>query len=90
VDDFLSDLSGRIDSIKATLDSNDLRKLAAQVHPLKSASAALGAQQFSVLCAEVEESARAGNQDDSVSLVRELLEAAQSIPQVLMRAAAQT
>jgi two-component system, sensor histidine kinase and response regulator len=90
VNDFLSDLSGRIDSIKATLDSNDLRKLAAQVHPLKSASAALGAQQFSVLCAKVEESARAGNTDDSVSLVRELLEAAQTIPGVLMRAAAQT
>jgi len=30
VADFLSDLSGRIDSIKATLDSNDMHKLAAQ------------------------------------------------------------
>jgi CheY-like chemotaxis protein/HPt (histidine-containing phosphotransfer) domain-containing protein len=90
VNDFLSGLSGRIDSIKATLDSNDMRKLAAQVHPLKSASAIVGAKQFSILCARVEESARAGNHDDSVSLVRELLEAAQTIPRVLMRAAAQT
>jgi CheY-like chemotaxis protein len=89
VADFLSDLSGRIDSIKATLDSNDMHKLAAQVHPLKSASAALGAKQFSILCAKVEESARAGNTGDSVSLVRELLEAAQTIPGVLTRAAAE-
>jgi CheY-like chemotaxis protein len=89
VDDFLLDLSGRTQTIKAALDTSDLPGLATQVHPLKSASAIVGARQFAILCSTVEEAARAQNRDKALLLARELLEAAQRLPPVLKRAAAE-
>jgi len=90
VDDFLWDLSGRVVSIKDALDTNDLPRLATQVHPLKSASAIIGAKHFAIVCSDVEENARAGKADRAVPLARELLAAAQRLPAVLKRVAAQS
>jgi HPt (histidine-containing phosphotransfer) domain-containing protein len=90
VEDFLSDLSPRMGSIKLAVESNDMHTLAQLVHPLTSASAIIGAKRFSALCSKVEELARAGDVSEVTSLAENLVEKAQELPGVLMRAVAVT
>jgi len=90
VEDFLSDLSPRMGSIKLAVESNDMHTLAQLVHPLTSASAIIGAKRFSALCSKVEELARAGDVSEATSLAENLVEKAQKLPGVLMRAVAVT
>jgi HPt (histidine-containing phosphotransfer) domain-containing protein len=90
VEDFLSDLSPRMGSIKLAVESNDMHTLAQLVHPLTSASAIIGAKRFSALCSKVEELARGGDVSEATSLAENLVEKAQKLPGVLMRAVAVT
>jgi HPt (histidine-containing phosphotransfer) domain-containing protein len=64
-----------------------MRQLVLVMHPLRSASALVGAKQFSDICAKVERYARDGKVDQASSLARELLEAAQALPEALLEAA---
>jgi HPt (histidine-containing phosphotransfer) domain-containing protein len=86
-DDFLSDLAGRLALITAALEARNLSQLASLVHPLKSASAIIGAKQFSDVCAKVERYAIDGNADQAIALARVLLEAARMLPDALLGAA---
>jgi CheY-like chemotaxis protein len=87
VDNFLSDLSPRVKLLTAALESSDMNQLAQVTHPLRSASAIVGAKQFSEICANVERYARDGKIDQASALARELLEAAQMLPNALLGAA---
>jgi HPt (histidine-containing phosphotransfer) domain-containing protein len=86
VDTFLSDLSPRIKLLTTALESSNMSQLALVTHPLKSASAIVGAKRFSDICAAVERYARDGKMDQASSLTRELLDAAQMLPGALLKA----
>jgi PAS domain S-box-containing protein len=86
VDNFLSDLSPRIKLLRAALESSNMNDLALVTHPLRSASAIVGAIKFSDICAAVEHYARDGKVDQANSLTGELLEAAQILPGALLKA----
>jgi PAS domain S-box-containing protein len=83
----LSDLSRQVELITAAVESSNMSQLVLVMHPLRSASALVGAKQFSDICAKVERYARDGKVDEASSLARELLEAAQAIPEALLEAA---
>jgi PAS domain S-box-containing protein len=83
-DTFLSDLSPRIKLLATALESSNMSQLASAAHPLKSASAIVGAKRFSDICAAVERYARDGKVDQASSLTGELLEAAQILPNALL------
>jgi PAS domain S-box-containing protein len=83
-DNFLSDLAGRLASITAAVEARNLGQLASLIHPLKSASAIIGAKQFSDICARVEQFASDGKADEAISLARDLLEAAKTLPDALL------
>ncbi len=87
VDNFLSDLSPRLKLLRAALESSNMNELALVAHPLRSASAIVGAKQFSDLCATVERYARDGKVDQASSLTGELLEAAHMLPNALLGSA---
>lgn len=87
VDTFLSDLPPRIKLLTTALESSNMEQLAAVTHPLKSASAIVGAKRFSDICAAVEGYARAGKMPQADSFTRELLDAAKMLPGVLTGAA---
>ena len=80
VDTFLSDLSPRIKLLRTALESSNMNQLALVTHPLRSASAIVGAKKFSDICAAVERYARDGKMDQASSLTGELLDAAQMLP----------
>ncbi len=84
VDNFLLDLSPRVKLLRAALESSNMNQLALVAHPLRSASAIVGAMRFSTLCATIEGYARDGKMDQASSLTRELLDAAQMLPSVLL------
>jgi len=86
-DNFISDLSGRVDLITAALESSNMSQLALATHPLGGSSAIVGAKQFSDVCRKVEQHARDGDVVQANSFGRELLEAAQILPSALLRAA---
>ena len=86
VDTFLSDLSPRIKLLTTALESSNMSQLALVTHPLKSASAIVGAKRFSDICAAVERYARDGKMDQASSLTKELLDAAQMLPGALLKA----
>ena len=83
VDNFISDLSGRVDLITQALESSNMSQLALAIHPLRGSSAIVGAKQFSDVCTKVEQDARDGKVDQASSFARELLEAAQMLPGTL-------
>jgi PAS domain S-box-containing protein len=83
VDTFLSDLPPRIKLLTTALRSSNMDELASVTHPLKSASAIVGAKRFSNICARVERYAREGKVGPASSFTSELLEAAQSLPNAL-------
>jgi HPt (histidine-containing phosphotransfer) domain-containing protein len=83
VDTFLSDLPPRIKLLTTALESRNMGQLAAVTHPLKSASAIVGAKRFSDICAAVEGYARDGKMPQADSFTRELLDAAKMLPGVL-------
>jgi PAS domain S-box-containing protein len=85
-DNFLSDLSNQVELIAAALESSDMSQLALVIHPLRSASAIVGAMRFSDLCAGVEQSAHDDKVEQATSLARELLAAAQTLPATLLGA----
>ena len=87
VDNFLLDLSPRVKLLTAALESSNMKELALVAHPLRSASAIVGAMRFSTLCAAIEGYARDGKMDQASSLTRELLDAAQMLPGVLLKSA---
>jgi two-component system sensor histidine kinase/response regulator len=87
VDKFLSDLSPRVKLLTAALESGDMSQLVVVTHPLRSASAIVGAKRFSEICANAERSARDGQVNQASSLTKELLEAAQMLPDALRGAA---
>jgi HPt (histidine-containing phosphotransfer) domain-containing protein len=86
-DIFLSDLSRQIELIAAAVESSNMNQLVLVIHPLGSASAIVGAKQFSDICAKIEQHARDGKVDQASSSARELLKAAQSLPAALLEAA---
>src|ERR1700738_3579472 len=55
---FLSDLSRQVELITAAVESSNMSQLVLVMHPLRSASALVGAKQFSDICAKVERYAR--------------------------------
>lgn len=83
VDTFLSDLPPRIKLLTTALGSSDMDQLASVTHPLKSASAIVGAKRFSSICANVESFARDGKVGQATSFTSELLKAARSLPNAL-------
>ena len=87
VDKFLSDLSPRVKMLTAALKSGDMSQLVVVTHPLRSASAIVGARRFSEICTNVERCARNGEVDQANSLAKELLKAAQMLPSALRGAA---
>jgi HPt (histidine-containing phosphotransfer) domain-containing protein len=87
VDNFLTDLSPRVKLLRAALEASNLSELAKVAHPLKSASAIVGAMGFSDICANLERFARDGKTDQASSLTLELLEAAQILPGALLGSA---
>jgi two-component system, sensor histidine kinase and response regulator len=87
VDTFLSDLPSRIKLLTTALESSNMKQLAAVAHPLKGASAIVGARRFSDICAAVEAYARDGKMPQADSLTRELLDAAKILPTTLTRSA---
>lgn len=90
VGDFLSDFDGRIASMQDALEARDLRRLASLAHFFKSASATLGAKRFSALCAKIEARALAGDEAEAISACKDLIVAAQSLPAMLIGAAAES
>jgi hypothetical protein len=64
-----------------------MNELALVAHPLRSASAIVGAKRFSDMCATLERFARDGKAEQAGSLTGELLEAAQILPSVLLESA---
>ncbi len=86
-DNFLTDLSPRVKLLRAALAASNLSELAKVAHPLKSASAIVGAMGFSDICANLERFARDGKTDQASSLTLELLEAAQILPGALLGSA---
>jgi HPt (histidine-containing phosphotransfer) domain-containing protein len=87
VDRFLAELSTQASLTTAALESGNMDQLATVMHTLRSPSAIVGAKQFSDICAHVERYARGGKVDQATALARELLEAAQLLPNVLLAAA---
>jgi len=87
VDTFLSDLPPRIKLLTLALESSNMGQLATVTHPLKSASAIVGAKRFSDICAAVEGYARDGKMHQANSLTRDLLDAAKVLPGVLIGSA---
>ncbi len=83
VDTFLSDLPPRIKLLTTALGSSNMDELASVTHPLKSASAIVGAKRFSNICATVESYARDGKVGQAASLTNELLKAAHLLPNAL-------
>ena len=84
---FVSDLSRQVELIAAAVESSNMNQLVLVIHPLVSASAIVGAKQFSDICAKVEQHARDGKVDQANSFARELLKAAQALPAALLEAA---
>jgi CheY-like chemotaxis protein len=84
---FVSDLSRQVELIAAAVESSNMNQLVLVIHPLVSASAFVGAKQFSGICAKVEQHARDGIVDQANSFARELLKAAQALPAALFEAA---
>jgi CheY-like chemotaxis protein len=87
---FLSDLPRQVELIAEAVESSNMNQLVLVIHPLGSASAIVGAKQFSDICAEAEQHARDGKVDQASSLARELLGAAQALPAALLQAADDT
>jgi two-component system, sensor histidine kinase and response regulator len=87
---FLSDLSSQVQLITAAVESSNMSQLVLVIHPLRSASAIVGAKLFSDICAKVEQHAGDGKVDQASSLARELLEAAHALPEALLEAAHDT
>jgi PAS domain S-box-containing protein len=85
-DDLISDLSRQGELITAAISAGDMSALAREIHPLSSAAAIVGAVQFSIVCAKVEQQARANNVDEAGKLVKEVLRAATLLPDVLRSA----
>ncbi len=75
IDLFLDDASTRVESLLKAMQEEDLDELVQIAHALKSASANLGAMTLSVLCREIEQKARDG---DEASAITPLVEQADS------------
>jgi len=72
IDLFLTDGSERVDAIDHGRKSSDLTVIAKSAHSLKSASANMGATEFSGLCKRVESTARDGDEQLALELARQL------------------
>ncbi|GHU84389.1 hypothetical protein FACS189473_1620 [Spirochaetia bacterium] len=59
---FCADADERIPQIRAALETGDLPRYTTLVHALKGASRSIGAEEFGVMAAELEEAGRAGEQ----------------------------
>ena len=87
VNTFLSDLPPQVKLLTAALESSDMSQVVSVAHPLKSASAIVGAKRFSDICAAVERYARDGKVDQASLLTGELLKSAQTLRNALLGAA---
>ena len=88
LDEFLTDMSSRMHSIKRAIESSDWRELADLAHPLRSAAAIVGARRFSAMCAELEKLARANRVSEATSVAENVVEEAQMLPALLQQALA--
>ena len=69
---FLKSAPSILDELKQSAAAGDLRFLQKTSHDLKSSSATLGALALAGLCADLEARVRAGTQQDTAALVREI------------------
>ena len=69
VDAFSTSVSRLLPQINKALDAGDLSAIHHVAHTLKSSSASIGATHLSRLCAEIEETARAGRSDGLPDLI---------------------
>lgn len=66
---YLDDARAHVSNLRAALANGDLRLLERAAHTLKSSSANVGALNFSELCREIEQAARAERLQSTPSLV---------------------
>jgi signal transduction histidine kinase/DNA-binding NarL/FixJ family response regulator len=89
---FLTDTRSRIPRIKDALARGDAPELAREAHPLRSASASLGALEMSAICARVESAARAGRIEelgaDLDAIAAQLVQVEAALVQAVQRGAA--
>lgn len=83
VDLYLEDSTGRVDSVIAGARSGDLNISSAAAHALKSASANMGALQFSELCKNIEHSSKEGDEKVVAELAAQIELMYQEVEQAL-------
>ena len=69
---FLNDIPERLNSIKESIENNDLALASKQAHSLKGSSANIGAEGMRLISYEIETLARDGGRKDLVGKMIEL------------------
>ena len=72
VDAFVADAPGLVATLHRALDQGDAEKLRRAAHTLKSNGATLGAERFSELCRELEQTAKGGRLENASELVQRI------------------
>ncbi|HEX2059277.1 MAG TPA: response regulator, partial [Thermoanaerobaculia bacterium] len=69
---FRQDVPSRLDALRAAAASGDAHDLALAAHALKSSSGSVGARRMYAVCAQIEQSARAGRLDGAAAAIEQL------------------
>jgi PAS domain S-box-containing protein len=80
IDEFLGDVSVRMEEIKRAIEAEDAGRLGTLAHSLIGASAVLGAMRFSRLCTAIESQACVDGLNEIAPLVKELEEESRKLP----------